>query len=115
MAQTVVQIIDNTAKAFEAIERAKKAALKAIGAVAVNYAKRDCPVKTGRLKGSIGYEVAENEDAVYIGTDVEYAEYVEFDDNKKHPRGGKAHFLRDAATLHDDEYKKLTRDIMKNA
>lgn len=48
---------------------------------------------------------------VYIGTNMEYAVFVE-----NGARGRTAvHFLQDAATGHTDEYKQLMEDSMKNA
>ena len=48
---------------------------------------------------------------VYIGTNVEYAVFVE-----NGARGRTAvHLLQDAATNHFDEYKRLMEDAMKNA
>lgn len=41
-----------------------------------NAAKQNCPVDTGQLKNSITHEVTDNEG--YVGTNVEYAPYVEF-------------------------------------
>ena len=41
-----------------------------------NEAKKLCPVDTGQLRGSITHEVAEKEGRV--GTNVEYAPYVEY-------------------------------------
>ena len=48
---------------------------------------------------------------VYIGTNVEYAVFVE---NGAQGRTA-VHFLQDAATGHTDQYKKLMEDSMKNA
>ena len=48
---------------------------------------------------------------VYIGTNVEYAVFVE---NGAQGRTA-VHFLQDAASNHSDEYKKLMEDSMKNA
>ena len=48
---------------------------------------------------------------VYIGTNVEYAVFVE---NGARGRTS-VHFLQDAAANHSDEYKKLIEDSMKNA
>lgn len=45
-------------------------------AVCEAEAKQDCPVDTGNLRGSIHTEKGHLEDIV--GTDVEYAPYVEF-------------------------------------
>lgn len=43
-------------------------------------AKRLCPVDTGRLRASITSEVGKDSDGLYavVGSDVEYAGYVEF-------------------------------------
>ena len=97
-------------------------------------------VDTGRLRNSITYALAGEEthvksykankggkdretyiydgtaegkkgSGVYIGTNVEYAVFVE-----NGARGRTAvHFLQDAATGHTDQYKKLMEDSMKNA
>ena len=48
---------------------------------------------------------------VYIGTNVEYAVFVE---NGSQGRTA-VHFLQDAATGHTDQYKELMEDSMKNA
>ena len=87
-------------------------ALKAIGQTAEGYAKDDCPVDTGRLRNSIANEVFEEENAVYIGTNVEYAPYVEYRDNASH-QTGKAHFLRDAAANHGDHYSAILEAALK--
>ena len=48
---------------------------------------------------------------VYIGTNVEYAVFVE---NGSKGRMA-SHFLQDAAANHSDEYKRMMEDSMKNA
>ena len=53
----------------------------------------------------------EKDSAVFIGSNVEYAPYVELGAKGRAP----AHFLQDAATGHTDEYKRLMEDSMKNA
>ena len=47
---------------------------------------------------------------VVIGTNVEYAEAQEYGDFN-HTVGGK-HFLKNAATAHGAEYKRITKQIM---
>ena len=97
----VIKVIDNTAKVIQEFEKKKERALKAIGARAVSYAKKDTPVDTGRLRNSETYQVIGND--VYIGTNVEYAKYQEY----------KHHFLKNAATNHGDEYKNIFAASMK--
>lgn len=115
MANDGMQIINNADKIIEAFNKQVKLGLKAIGLKAEGYAKADCPVKTGRLKNSISNAI--QEDGVYIGTNVEYAPYVEYREDLRHDPpeygGGKAHFLRDAATTHGDEYKQTMEDALK--
>ena len=100
---------DNTDEVLAALESAKKRGLEAIGLTAEGHAKKETPVDTGRLRNSISH--ATDDDAAYIGTNVEYAPYVELG-----ARGRKGvHMLKRAATEHTDEYKRLMEDSMKNA
>lgn len=100
---------DNTDEVLAALERAKKRGLEAIGLTAEGYAKKDTPVDTGRLRNSISH--ATDDEAAYIGTNVEYAPYVELGS----PTIKAHHMLQKAATEHTDEYKQLMEDSMKNA
>ena len=100
---------DNTDEVLAALEMAKKRGLEAIGLTAEGYAKKDTPVDTGRLRNSISH--ATDDEAAYIGTNVEYAPYVELG---ARGRPG-VHMLKRAATEHTDEYKRLMEDCMKNA
>lgn len=85
-----------------------EAALEAIGLTAEGYAKDECPVDTGRLRNSITHAV--EGDAVYIGTNVEYAPYVELGTSRMKARP----FLGPAAENHGQEYKELFEAAMKN-
>ena len=100
---------DNTDEVLAALESAKKRGLEAIGLTAEGYAKKVAPVDTGRLRNSISH--ATDDEAAYIGTNVEYAPYVELG---ARGRPG-VHMLQRAATEHTDEYKRLMEDSMKNA
>lgn len=81
--------------------------LSMIGEEAEGYAKDECPVDTGRLRNSIANKVDKAEQAVYIGTNVEYAVYVEYGDYTH--KTGKKHFLRDAAANHADHYESILK------
>lgn len=61
-------------------------------------------VRTGRLKGSISH--ATDNDTVYIGTNVEYAPYVEFGTVRMASRP----FLRNAIADYTDDYKRIIED-----
>ena len=100
---------DNTDDVLAALKMAKKRGLEAIGLTAEGHAKKETPVDTGRLRNSINH--ATDDDAAYIGTNVEYAPYVELG---ARGRNGK-HMLQRAAAEHADEYKRLMEDSMKNA
>lgn len=62
----------------------------------------------GRISGSMG-DASQMEE--YVGTNVEYAPYVEFDDSKHH-NVGKAHFLRDGAAKHIAELKDVAEKTL---
>ena len=113
---------DNSSEIISAMKEQMETALMAIGAEAEGYAKGDCPVDTGRLRNSINWATKSSsgsgddspnaipeENTVYIGTNVEYAIYVEYGDMKHEV--GKKHFLRDAIANNESHFK----DIIKAA
>lgn len=70
-------ITDNTKLVREVLTAAAKAALKKIGSTAEEHVKENTPTSAhgGRLKNSMTHIV--EDDSVYVGTNVEYAKYVE--------------------------------------
>lgn len=102
---TVIQ--DNTGQVVDGIDSAIGVALEKIGLLAENYAAKKCPVDTGNLRASITYEVDTADNAVYIGTNVEYAPYVELGTSRQKAQP----FLRPAASEHGAQY----RQVLKNA
>lgn len=98
---------DNREAAKGAISRAIAASLEEIGLTAEGYAKRKCPVDTGRLRNSITHQVeaGERSGKVYIGTNVEYAGYVELGTfrQKEQP------YLKPAAADHASTYRSIVR------
>lgn len=109
-----VNMQDNTQDVLDAMQTALHRGLEAVGLTAESYAKQLCPVDTGRLRNSITHLTDDDNKCEYIGTNVEYAPYVETNDSANHPTG-QAHFLRNAASEHTDEYRKLIEDSYKNA
>ena len=103
------RVKDNTQEVLSALEKAIERGLEAIGLTAEGHAKKNTPVDTGRLRNSIAHTVEDN--AAYIGTNVEYAPYVELGSRG---RDGK-HMLQRSATEHGEEYKRLMEESMKNA
>jgi HK97 gp10 family phage protein len=96
---------DNREAIVNAIDRALVAALEEVGLVAEGYAKRACPVDTGRLRNSITHIVDEGTRHVVIGTNVEYAPYVELGTRHQKPQP----FLKPAANDHYSTYKGIFR------
>lgn len=104
-----VKITDNSDKFLDALSEQIEQALTAIGLTAESYAKRDCPVDTGRLRNSITNAVRADEKTVYIGSNVEYAAYVELGTSRMKARP----YLKPAATEHTAEYKSLAEQALK--
>lgn len=100
---------DNTEQVLSAMEKAIERGLESIGLTAEGHAKKETPVDTGRLRNSISHAVEDR--TAYIGTNVEYAPYVELG---AQGRNG-VHMLQRAASEHTDEYKRIMEDSMKNA
>jgi len=129
-----IEIIDNTPKVKEAFETAVLRALERCGSQAEGYAKDLCPVDTGNLRNSITHQVQPSEEAVYIGSDVEYAVYVELGTGKDYPGGrqtpwkyqdahGNWHltngqraqpYLKPAVADHVQTYRNIIEDELKN-
>lgn len=103
------KLTDNSEEVKSAMEKAIARGLEEIGLTAEAYAKLKCPVDTGRLRNSISHDVRDKE--VYIGTNVEYAPYVEMGTSRTRAQP----FLKPAATEHSDEYKKLIETELRNA
>lgn len=104
---------DNTDLVKAAAKDAVMIALEAVGLQGENYAKRLCPVDTGRLRNSIthGQSTELSAYVAYIGTNVEYAPYVEYGTRKTKAQP----FLKPAVNNHAAEYKAIFEAYLKNA
>jgi HK97 gp10 family phage protein len=98
---------DNSQEFIDELERRIPVALEECGLVAEGYAKRLCPVDTGRLRNSITHTV--NGDIAYIGTNVEYAPYVELGTSRTRAQP----FLKPAVADHASEYKRVIENGLK--
>lgn len=107
-----VEVKDLRDEVIEEIENKMPKILEAIGQAGENNAKFEITalgaVDTGNLRNSISH----TDDGIYayIGTNVEYAPYVEL---------GTAHmqerpFLRNAVLNHQSEYQQLFEDGLKS-
>lgn len=134
---------DNTNEILDNLDDAIERALEAIGLQAEGYAKAACyAVDTGLLRNSITHAIAGKQAAianytattpkkgkknegsygsapyeehtVFIGTNVEYAPYVEF--GHKLPSGKTVagiHFLKNGVSGHSTEFKQLAEAALK--
>lgn len=84
-------------------------ALEKIGQTAEGYAKKACPVDTGRLRNSITHVIVPEENAVYIGTNVEYAEAVEMGTSRQKAQP----YLKPAAS-HKDKFQQILNNELKS-
>ena len=131
-----VEITDNSKEISAEIKAALLRGLEKVGLVAEGYAKKLCPVDTGNLRNSITHMVNEQEPAAIIGTNNEYAAYVElgtgiyaeggggrptpwvYQDAKgnwHYTRGNKAQpFLKPAAADHAGQYRDILESELKN-
>lgn len=100
--------------AFSQIERA----LESVGLTAERYAKVACPVGTpestgkpnyvgGTLRNSLSHTHDKN--TAYVGTNVEYAPYVEMGTKKMSAKP----YLKPAFTEHIAEYERLIEQALK--
>lgn len=96
-----IKIEDNSKKFLKELDDRIPTALEECGLAAEGYAKRLCPVDTGLLRNSISHATDDN--TAYIGTNVEYAPYVELGTVKMKEQP----YLRPAVTDHQKEYKEI--------
>ena len=82
-----IRLEDHSDEVLEALKAACLKALEECGLVAEGYAKKLCPVDTGNLRNSITHMVNDGEKAAYIGTNSEYAVYIECGTGVYYPGG----------------------------
>lgn len=102
---------DNTENIKEYAQQAVLRSLNIIGILAEGYAIKKCPVDTGRLRGSISHGVSEEEQCAFIGTNVEYAPYVEMGTSRMKAKP----FFKPAVNNHQAEYRAIFEECLKNA
>lgn len=128
------EFTDNSKEVIETMQQAAVRALEKCGLTAEGYAKKLCPVDTGNLRNSITHTVDEEEPAAYIGTNNEYAAYVElgtgkyttggrpdpwvYQDDKgrwHHTNGQRARpYLKPAVADHKEIYRGIIDNELKN-
>ena len=106
----LIVVQDNTDLISNLLKKQKAAALEEIGLVAEGYAKRLCPVDTGRLRNSITHAIDPTEDVAIIGTNVEYGPAVEYGTSSTDAQP----FLHPAARDHADKYRQILEKHLKS-
>lgn len=107
-----VEVVEDNRKTVESgIQSAVLRALEEIGLLAEGYAKKLCPVDTGRLRNSITHAVSSSENAVYVGSNVEYAPHVELGTRKQKAQP----YLRPAAENHASQYRRVLKSNLESA
>jgi phage gpG-like protein len=108
-----VELIDNSIKIKNLMEDRIPQALTGIGLkwqeICTGIVTDKGIVDTGRLRASLSYQVAPDEQAVYAGTNVDYAIYNELGTRRMKARP----FLAPSVLEHSDDYKKVAEAIMK--
>lgn len=102
-----IKIEYNSKEFLKELESRIPAALEECGLAAEGYAKRLCPVDTGRLRNSITHAV--DDDTAYVGTNVEYAAYVELGTKKMKAQP----YIMPAVVDHQSEYKQIIENRLK--
>lgn len=102
-------IKDNTAQVQKELQEKLIKALETVGLVAEGDVKKKTPVgETGRLRNSITHVTEESEKAVYIGTNTEYAPYVELGTSKMKAKP----YLKPTVEANSEKYKKIIEQTM---
>jgi len=99
----------NGLKIIEKTLKAQERALEAVGIFVEGEAIARCPYDTYRLINSISHIVKEN--WVKIGTNVEYAPFVEYGTSKQDPQP----YLRPAVDNNHDKIRELFREQYQEA
>lgn len=130
-----IKFTDNSKEVLAAFGEAINRALERCGMQAEGYAKDLVPVDTGNLRNSISHKVDEAEKEVHVGTNSEYAAYVELGTGKyaeggrqdpwvyqddegrwHHTHGQRAQpYLKPAVADHKRTYQNIIEDELKNA
>lgn len=109
MSKITVEVTSNVDKFTKELRQAMERALEAVGGQAEGDVALITPVDTGRLRGSITHRVSMDEECVYVGTNVEYAAYVELGTSKmKKPKP----YLKPGIMNNKDSYMRIIKDYL---
>ncbi len=85
----IIRLENHASEVTEEFKKACTKALEMCGLTAEGYAKLACPVDTGALRNSISHVVDESNKVCYIGSNMEYAPYVELGTGQYYSGGRK--------------------------
>lgn len=107
-----VEVTDHSEEVIAEIKSKMPTILEALGLAGESNAVMEITslgaVDTGNLRNSISH--ADDGVYAYIGTNVEYAPYVELGSSRMEARP----FLQNAVLNHLDEYRQIFEDNLKN-
>jgi len=108
-----IRIDDHSDEYLKAVNIALEAALEGVGVHIEGESKEELEntprrIDTGNLRNSITHEVAKDEKAVYVGTNVEYALYVHEGTSKMEPN----RFLKNAVDRNKDQITDYIKKAM---
>ena len=106
---------DNTKLVGEALKRAIMSGLEEIGIDCEGIASENAPYDMGRLSASITHVIDAGEQAVYVGTNVEYAPYQELGTSTYAGWNGGKGYLRPAASENASRYRAIMKKHLENA
>ena len=106
-------ITDHSDEVLQALAEQKEPALEAAGLQCEGYGMLELEnpprrIDTGNLRNSINHVLSGNE-AVYIGTNVDYALYVHDGTSRMKPN----RFMKNALYSHASEYIKIIEEYLK--
>jgi len=99
----------NSDQILARVNMLKRTALEAGANVVKADAKLRAPVDTGQLRASIQHQV--NEDSADIGTNVTYAEYLEYGTSRQRAQP----FLRPALDENEQQIRNVVAEILRGA
>lgn len=132
-----LNFVNNSKEVLQALQQQAEVALEACGLAGEGFAKenitRQGAVDTGNLRNSISHKVDPQERSVYIGTNVEYAPYIEYGTGIYYEGGrrtswtyqdenGDWHrtkgmvprpYLKPAAAEHKKEYQQIIKQYLQ--
>lgn len=107
MVKVETNMTDNIDEVLEALAEKKQTSLEEVGQIAVNDARNNTPVDTGNLRNSMMYSI--DNGAVAVGSNVDYAVYVEEGTRKQKAH----HMVRNAMQDNISEFRTLIEQNMR--